>query len=510
MESLLDAVDCPLQRQPEGFVDPSAAQGERETRGSRSEKTRKGLALLFSFTGPFSSRRRPPANGRCPGRWGGVCRRRPGRSRAALDFAFGWVVRWAKIEAGSTLAPRLRQRRVRDWSLVMTVQDFAVLPRHRRDPFRDDVVGGAAAAPDDLDAAEPGGHAGALGPVEDHHHLLALARPGEEGGEDRLRCCAPPPPRPALRRDSRRRSARASGASHSLRLHPNRHQILQTFSRTIGWPGLQEKAWANSGMLATTPLIRQMPGLCGFVAAESRSSSGRWFSHTHCAKPTKKRCSGERPSFALERLAGDRLLPRLPGEDRPAEIGDVLAQRQLAVDLEVVDDRVLRVLVGHALRTRDELLRVLLRPPVLEIAGGVELAALRRRSRASARARSCRRCCRSSGRRPSSGRRAAAAGPRPGSSCRSSTRCSRRSPSAASSPTRRGRSACRSAPAGARSRTRWRGARCRRSRGDRPRAPSSRATPPDSRSCRASRRASRGRARGSGRSSSRAPAGAPP
>ena len=104
----------------------------------------------------------------------------------------------------------------------------------RRDPFRDDVVGGAAAAPDDLDAAEAGGHAGALGPVEDHHDLLALARPGEEGGEDRLASCAPPPLRPALRRDSRRRSARASGASHSLALHPIRHQILQTFSRTIG------------------------------------------------------------------------------------------------------------------------------------------------------------------------------------------------------------------------------------------------------------------------------------
>ncbi len=110
--------------------------------------------------------------------------------RAALDFAFGWAVRLAKMEAGSTLAPWLRQRRVRDWSLVMTVQDLAVFPE-RRDPFRDDVVGGAVAAPDDLDAAEAGGHAGALGPVEDHHDLLALARPGEEGGEDRLRVARP-------------------------------------------------------------------------------------------------------------------------------------------------------------------------------------------------------------------------------------------------------------------------------------------------------------------------------
>lgn len=32
------------------------------------------------------------------------------------------------------------------------------------------------------------------------------------------------------------------------------YQTLQTVSAglTIGWPGLQEKAWANSGMLTTT------------------------------------------------------------------------------------------------------------------------------------------------------------------------------------------------------------------------------------------------------------------
>ena len=59
-----------------------------------------------------------------------------------------------------------------------------------------------------------------------------------------------------------------------------------------------------------------------------------------------------------------------------AEVGDVLARGELAVDLDVVDDRVLRVLVGDALRALLEALGVLLRPPVPQIAVGVELPAL--------------------------------------------------------------------------------------------------------------------------------------
>ena len=36
------------------------------------------------------------------------------------------------------------------------------------------------------------------------------------------------------------------------------YQTRQTFSvgLTMGWPALQPKAWANSGMLTTTPLMR--------------------------------------------------------------------------------------------------------------------------------------------------------------------------------------------------------------------------------------------------------------
>ena len=69
-------------------------------------------------------------------------------------------------------------------------------------------------------------------------------------------------------------------------------------------------------------------------------------------------------------------LPCHPAQDQAAQVGDVLAQRELAVDLDVVDDRVLRVLVDDALRALFERLRILLRPPVLQVTVGVELAAL--------------------------------------------------------------------------------------------------------------------------------------
>ena len=40
------------------------------------------------------------------------------------------------------------------------------------------------------------------------------------------------------------------------------YQTLHTLAveLTIGWPGVQEKAFANSGMFTTTPLIRYCAG----------------------------------------------------------------------------------------------------------------------------------------------------------------------------------------------------------------------------------------------------------
>src|SRR2546423_1796840 len=57
------------------------------------------------------------------------------------------------------------------------------------------------------------------------------------------------------------------------------YQTLHTLSAglTIGCPGLQEKACANSDMFTTTPLMRYREGEWGSVMARTRRSSGRSF-----------------------------------------------------------------------------------------------------------------------------------------------------------------------------------------------------------------------------------------
>src|ERR1039457_2494121 len=77
------------------------------------------------------------------------------------------------------------------------------------------------------------------------------------------------------------------------------YQTRQGFSRTMGWPTLQAKAVANSGMLAATPLMRYSGGECGSVMACTRLLSARSSPQAHCAKPIKNRCSGVKPSMAV-------------------------------------------------------------------------------------------------------------------------------------------------------------------------------------------------------------------
>src|SRR5664279_1714079 len=76
------------------------------------------------------------------------------------------------------------------------------------------------------------------------------------------------------------------------------HHTLHTLSAafTIGWPGLHENAVPNSGTFTTTPLMRYFAGEWGSVIARARRSSGRSLAHAHCAKPTKNRWSGVKPS----------------------------------------------------------------------------------------------------------------------------------------------------------------------------------------------------------------------
>ena len=48
--------------------------------------------------------------------------------------------------------------------------------------------------------------------------------------------------------------------------------------------------------IAKRPSLRNFDGECGLVSTRRRSSSGRVLAQSHCAKPTKNRCSGVRPS----------------------------------------------------------------------------------------------------------------------------------------------------------------------------------------------------------------------
>ena len=61
------------------------------------------------------------------------------------------------------------------------------------------------------------------------------------------------------------------------------YQTRQAFSRTIGCPALQPKAFWNSGELLTTPFVRNSPGECESVAASSRKDWSVAFWHQTCA-----------------------------------------------------------------------------------------------------------------------------------------------------------------------------------------------------------------------------------
>ena len=74
-------------------------------------------------------------------------------------------------------------------------------------------------------------------------------------------------------------------------------------------------------------------------------------------------------------LAGCVLLPRKISEERAAQVGEVLAVCEFAVDLYVVDDGVARVLVDDTSGALFELFAIGIGPPVAEVAVGVELAA---------------------------------------------------------------------------------------------------------------------------------------
>src|SRR5580704_4625313 len=78
----------------------------------------------------------------------------------------------------------------------------------------------------------------------------------------------------------------------------------------------------------------------------------------------------------LEILVRRRRFPSDVRENFAAKISDVFAHRQSAVDVHVVDAHVAGILVADTLRSLIEFFAIGVRPPIFQVAVGVELAAL--------------------------------------------------------------------------------------------------------------------------------------
>jgi hypothetical protein len=79
---------------------------------------------------------------------------------------------------------------------------------------------------------------------------------------------------------------------------------------------------------------------------------------------------------AVDPRAGGGRLQRVPRQAQPAVVGQVLAEREPAVERRAIVDPELRVLVDEARRARLVGRDVGVRPPRREVAVDVELAAL--------------------------------------------------------------------------------------------------------------------------------------
>ncbi len=92
----------------------------------------------------------------------------------------------------------------------------------------------------------------------------------------------------------------------------------------------------------------------------------------------KNRCSGVKPSISCfgPAVPLQRALQRVVSGEDAAEVGDVLAERQLAVHVDRVDLDVAVELIDDLLRFFRELERVGRRPPIAQVSLRVVVAAL--------------------------------------------------------------------------------------------------------------------------------------
>ena len=174
------------------------------------------------------------------------------------------------------------------------------------------------------------------------------------------------------------------------------HHTRHAFSLTIGWPALQPKALANSGMFCTTPFTRQRPGECGsMIDAPPRFLVGGVLA-PELGEGEEEALLGREAVDLGQVFARDPVHQGHVGDADAAVVGGVLAQRELAVQLHVVDGGEAGILVGDAAGALLERLAVLGRPPVAQVARGRRTCGPGRRSRGSVRGRSRCRCRRSS------------------------------------------------------------------------------------------------------------------
>ena len=124
-------------------------------------------------------------------------------------------------------------------------------------------------------------------------------------------------------------------------------------------------------------MTRQRGSECGSPKTCERSASGVDFAAQTCAQPKKKSLFG-RESVNVFRscFAFQRHFVSLVSHRQPAEVGDVFAQSQFAVDVQIFLNLVIAELTADTGGAFVEFASVFVRPPRLIVADGIELTAL--------------------------------------------------------------------------------------------------------------------------------------
>ena len=122
-------------------------------------------------------------------------------------------------------------------------------------------------------------------------------------------------------------------------------------------------------------MARYLSGEWGSMVAHMRLVSSRVLEHQALPVADEEALLGSESVDRLQLLAPGFVLPGHVSQHQTAQVGDIFAHGQFAVDLDVIHRDVLGVLVRDAAGALVKLLAILRRPPVAQIALRVELAA---------------------------------------------------------------------------------------------------------------------------------------